>query len=200
MRSVFCLTLASIAVTRLSLAIGSPMRSFSPLPRLIPKLPVLARQQIEHQTIVRAAVNVMTLPLPADEAEAEALYEPERRVALRHPGLDHVQAELAEGEREEPRPGERAVAAVAEGLVARRPPEDRAAGPAVDVVQRGDADGRVVPRRGVQANEVRVALRHDLEQRRRDELPAVAEIQPLVVLLLRQPARGQLEPLGKGER
>jgi len=63
---------------------------------VILNLPVLASQEIEHQAIVEAAVDVMTLPLPADEALAEAFYGPQRRVMVHGPGIDRMQAEIAE--------------------------------------------------------------------------------------------------------
>ena len=66
------------------------------MPPVVLKLPVLAGQEIEHQAIVQAAVDVMTLPLPADEAEAEAFYEPQRRVMLHNPGIDRLKAEITE--------------------------------------------------------------------------------------------------------
>jgi hypothetical protein len=44
---------------------------------------------------------------------------------------------------------------------------------------------------------MRFPLRYDLEQRRRDDLPSVAEIQPLVILFLGKPARHQLKKLGR---
>ena len=77
------------------------MRPFDPVPRLLIKLPVLAGQEIEYQAIVRAAVDVMTLPLSADETEAEAFYGPERRVVVYGPGIDRMQAEIAERKRQE---------------------------------------------------------------------------------------------------
>ena len=52
---------------------------------VILKLPVLAGEEVEHQSIVEAAVDVMTLPLPADEAEAEAFYDPQRLVMREGP-------------------------------------------------------------------------------------------------------------------
>src|SRR5438093_9819713 len=101
------------------------MRSFSPVPPLIPKLPVLAGQQIKQQAIVRPAVDVMTLPLPADEAEAEAIYGPQRRVMVRGPGIDRMQAEIAERQSQELRARERRVSPVAEGFLPGHPPEHR---------------------------------------------------------------------------
>jgi hypothetical protein len=73
-RSVFCLTFASI-VTRLSRSLGInrlPMRSLVAVPARLIELPVLGSKEVEQQAIVPAAVDVMALPLPADEAEAEA--------------------------------------------------------------------------------------------------------------------------------
>jgi len=76
MRSVFCLTFASTALPRLSLTLLSirfpvdPSVNAAGRPQALCSLPA-----IEHQAIARPAVDVMTLPLPANEAEAEAFYE-----------------------------------------------------------------------------------------------------------------------------
>ena len=70
--------------------------SSAPMSPVILNLPVLASQEIEHQAIVEAAVDVMTLPLPADEALAEAFYGPQRRIMIHAPGIDRMKAEIAE--------------------------------------------------------------------------------------------------------
>jgi hypothetical protein len=71
------------------------------MPPVVLKLPVLAGQQIEHQAIARPAVDVMTLPLPANEAEAEAFYDPKRLVMVHGPSIDRMQAEITEREGQE---------------------------------------------------------------------------------------------------
>jgi hypothetical protein len=48
-----------------------------PQPALLVELPVLARQQIEQQTIARQAIDEVALPQPADEAEVQALQAPD---------------------------------------------------------------------------------------------------------------------------
>jgi hypothetical protein len=50
------------------------MRSFDPTPPFPIELPVLGGKEVEQQAIVGTAVDVVALTLPADEAEAEALY------------------------------------------------------------------------------------------------------------------------------
>src|SRR5437762_2920408 len=57
----------------------------------------------------------------------------------------------------------------------------------------------VVPVPGIGPEKMRIALRHDLEQCGRDDLPSVSEIQPLVVLLLREPTRDQVENFGRSQ-
>src|SRR5439155_23965481 len=80
------------------------------------------------------------------------------------------------------------------GLVAGDEPEPPRLEGAIHGVEARDPDRRAVIR-GPHAYEVRVALGHDLEPLRGDELPAVAEVQPLVVLFLGQPARDQMKEL-----
>jgi hypothetical protein len=82
------------------------MRSFDPEPPPLIELPVLGGEEVEQQAIVEPAVDVMALPLPADEAEAEAFYGPQRRVMVHGPGIDRMKAEIAEPEGQEPRAGE----------------------------------------------------------------------------------------------
>jgi len=57
---------------------------------------VFGGEQIEQQSIVRPAVDGVTLPLPADETEAQAFYGPERRVMVHGPGIDRMKPEIAE--------------------------------------------------------------------------------------------------------
>src|SRR5579862_8365268 len=89
---------------------------------------------------------------------------------------------------------------MAEGFLAGYHPQSAGAPPALDVVERDDADRVVVAGNRVETDEVTVPLRHDPQQRRRDALPAVTEIQPLVVLLALQPACRQLVVRGCLER
>src|SRR5207249_5996294 len=62
---------------------------------------VLAGQQVEQQAIVRTAVDIVALPLPADVLEVQRLQDALRRdVRLDRPGAHHVQAQLGEAKRE----------------------------------------------------------------------------------------------------
>src|SRR2546426_7895873 len=62
---------------------------------------VLGCQQVEQQAIVRPAVDIVTLPLPADVLEVQPLQDALRRdVRLDRPGVHHVQAQLGEAKRE----------------------------------------------------------------------------------------------------
>src|SRR5687768_9199761 len=99
MRSVFCLTFASTVSPRLRFelfAIGFPTRSFDPQPPRLIELAMLRGEEVEQQPIVEPAVDVMALPLPADEAEAQPPHPPQRRVVFHRPRVDHVQSQLAE--------------------------------------------------------------------------------------------------------
>ena len=127
--------------------------------------------------------------LPPVEAEVQACEHACGGVVLHDPSIDRVQPEVSEREREEPRGRERRVAAVAERLLAGGSPESAGAKRAIDVVEPHDADRLIVVGR-VDPQEVRVALRHHLEQRRRHDLLAAAEVEPSIVLFARQPSRG----------
>src|SRR5438445_1875030 len=75
---------------------------------------VLGGQQVEQQAVVRPAVDIVTLPLPADVLEVQRLQDalpPD--VRLESPGAHCVQAQLAESYREHPRNGFSRAAAVA---------------------------------------------------------------------------------------
>src|SRR5206468_5337037 len=95
-RSAVCLSFASTVTARLALADRFPMRSLDPLPALLVELPVLGREQVEQQAIVWPPFDDVTLPLPADEAEVEALQASKRRVAVHDPGVDRAKPEVPE--------------------------------------------------------------------------------------------------------
>src|SRR5712672_2399747 len=98
------------------------MRSFHPMPALLIELPVLVRKEIEQQAIVRQAVDGVTLPLPADETEVEALQASNRRVAVDDPRIDYVKPEVAEREGQKLRAGEAHVSSIGERLLPRHRP------------------------------------------------------------------------------
>jgi hypothetical protein len=76
------------------------MRFFDPQPPLLVELSVLGGKQVEQQAIVRASVDDVTLPLPADETEVEALQASKRRVAVHDPGVDRAKPEIPESKRQ----------------------------------------------------------------------------------------------------
>ena len=51
---------------------------------------MLASQEVKKQTIVRLAVDKMTLPSSTDKSEVEALNSLERRIMLHDPRIDSV--------------------------------------------------------------------------------------------------------------
>ena len=57
---------------------------------------MFAGKQVEQQAVVRLAIDIVALPLPADETKAQPLDAPQRRIALDRPGIDDVQAEFPE--------------------------------------------------------------------------------------------------------
>src|SRR5437870_5719477 len=65
---------------------------------------VLGGQDVEQQAIVRPAVDIVTLPLPADVLEVQALQDALcRDVDLDRPSAHRAQAQLGESKREHPR-------------------------------------------------------------------------------------------------
>src|SRR5438445_4621036 len=157
------------------------------------QLLVLGGQEVEQEAVVRLAVDPVAVPLPTDELEVRALPDFERNVVLHGPAADRFEAQLTEAERDQlaVRPGRVALAGV--GLLAQHDPDAGGLELAVDVTQAGDADRRHVVVRREHAQQVRVQLRHDLDQRGRRRLPGASEVQPLPVLLPGQPAGGQRE-------
>src|SRR2546427_11899483 len=155
---------------------------------------VLGCQQVEQQAIVRPAVDIVTLPLPADGREVQRLEDalpPD--VRLESPGAHSVQPQLAESYREHPRNCFSRAAAVA--LIAQdRPDRSRLEVP-VHVGQPHDADRHVPMVRCVRPEHVDIPLGHNLERYRVDHLDSVAEVQPFVVLRLAEPAGHQLDQL-----
>jgi len=104
------------------------------IPSVILKLLVLAGQEIEQQPVVRPAVDIVSLPQPADVPEAEALYEPKRGVMLHDPGIDRMQAEIPERKGQELRADEGPDATLAEGFFPSRPPKRRGLEDTIHVV------------------------------------------------------------------
>src|SRR3989449_11609551 len=84
---------------------------------------VLRRQEVEPQTIVAAAVDVMALSLPADGPEVDIRGDANGRVVLDDPRVDRVESELQEPEREHLGRRPTRVAAAGVRLVAEDDPE-----------------------------------------------------------------------------
>ena len=72
-----------------------------PVPSVILKLPVLAREQVEQQAVVQAAVDAVALALPANEMVVEPVPDPKRRIVFHDPGIDRVKSELSEYQAQE---------------------------------------------------------------------------------------------------
>src|SRR5207247_3020802 len=68
---------------------SSVLRAFDPAPPLLIELMMLIGEKVKPQTIARPALDVMTLPLPADKTEVEALDDPARGL----PSTTHVSTE-----------------------------------------------------------------------------------------------------------
>src|SRR3989454_1140428 len=164
------------------------------------QLPVLGGQEVEQQAVVRLAVDPVTAPLPTDEVKVRAVPDLDGDVVLHGPGVDGFEAQFVETERDQlaVRPGRVALTGV--GLVAQHDPDAGGLELAMDVSQARDADRRDVVVRREHAQQARVQLRHDLDQRGRRWLPGAAKVQPLPVLLPGQPAGGQREQIGTVHR
>src|SRR3989442_1466666 len=179
-----------------SLAIR-PRRSVAPC---ISDLLVLGRQDVEPQTVVDAAIDIVALPLPADRGEVQAPDDAQGWVVLDDPRVDGVQTEVREPERDEHRRRPRAVTAGAERLVPQHRPDAGRLEGAVHVRQAAYTDRRGLIVGGEHSNDFRAPLCCDLQPLRGQNLPAVAEIQPLEVLLPGHPAGGEVDELRVLER
>src|SRR5688572_7743274 len=120
------------------------MRSLAAAPARLVELTVLRSKQVEKQAIVEAAIDLMALALPADQAEAQALDDSDRLVVFDCPGVDRMKAEVAERNRHELRAGEIRKSAAAEGFVSAYAPEHRGLENAVHAGEADDPDRRVV--------------------------------------------------------
>src|SRR5436189_5636505 len=135
---------------------------------------VLGGQEVEQQAIVRPAVDMVTLPLPADVLEVQRLQDALRRdVDLDRPGVHDVQAQLGEAKREHRRnrfPRAAAIALIAQD----RPDRSRLEVP-IHGGQPYDADRDIPMVRRIGPEQVDVPLGHYLERYRADHLDSVAE-------------------------
>src|SRR5437879_10485530 len=73
------------------------MRAFAPAPPFLVEFSVLGSEEIEQQAVVQLAVDVVALPLPADEAEAEGFYGPTRRGTVDRQGIDRSEVRASAG-------------------------------------------------------------------------------------------------------
>jgi hypothetical protein len=129
----------------------------------------------------------MTLTLAAERPEVDPLGDADRRVVLDDPGVDAVKPESLERERQHRRNCARGVAAAGVRFVAEHDPQRRAPEVGVHAAQSDDADRQIAVVAGEQSQDDRAALHGDFQPRGADQLAAVAEIEPLVVFLARQP-------------
>jgi len=176
------------------------MRSFYPVPPLFIELPVLGCEKVEQQAIVQSPVDGVTLPLPANETAVEALHDPQRRVVVYDPRIDRVKSEIPKSQTQELRQGEGRIPTILNGFVAGHDPVSGSSKGAIDAVQPNDPDGHVVPTRRIYPQKMRFPLRHDLEKGGRGNLSSVPKIEPLVILLLPEPAGGELDDFRRVER
>jgi hypothetical protein len=159
---------------------------------------MLGCENVEQEAIVQSAADAVTLPLSANETAVEAFHDPQRRIIVHDPRIDRVKSQIPESQTQELRQGEGRIPTIADGFVAGHDPIRGSSKRAFDTIQPNDPDGLVVPIRRVYPQNMRFPLRHDLEQRGRDDLPSVPKIEPLVVLFLREPAGDQLKNFGRG--
>src|SRR2546422_711391 len=188
-------------ISRLSLSANSlairPCRSVAPC---ISDFLVLRRQDVEPQTVVDATIDDVALPLPADRGEVQSPDDAPGRVVLDDPGVDGVQTEVSEPEGDEHRRRPRAVTARPERLFPQHRPDAGRLEGADHVRQAAHTDRGGLVVRGEHSNDFRVPLCRDLQPLRGQDLPAVAEVQPLEVLLPGHPAGGELDELRARER
>src|SRR6266511_317460 len=142
----------------------------------------------------------MTAALAPDVLEAELLQPaPGRHVDLDGPRTDGFEPQLTKTQGQQLGRRLRRVAAVP--LTPEHGPHRRGRlEAAIHVRQAHDADRQVAVMGREYAEHVQIALRHHLERNRRRAVDAVAEIQPLAVVLLAQPFGYELDQLGAVQR
>src|SRR5688572_15786185 len=133
------------------------------------------------------AIDVVALALAAHGTEPDPLGDTDRRVLLDTPGVDRAQPELAEPNRQHCLRRAARVTPPRVRLVAENHPVVGGPEVYVDVGERGDADRTVVVIGSEQADRAGAALHRHLQPFKTDDLAAVSEIEPLMVLLLGQP-------------
>src|SRR5436309_476275 len=162
-------------------------------------VPVFGREQVEEEAIQRTAVDIVTLPLPADVSEVERLEAALRRdVCLDRPRVHGLEPEL--GERQRQHVVTRLGRMPAVSLVAEHRPEGGGLEVSIDVGQAHDPRRRVLIPRRVDPEHMNVPLAHDLQCDRSDPLDSVTEVQPFVILGLAQPIGDELDPFGAVQR
>src|SRR5436309_1699525 len=166
----------------------------------IRQLPVLGGEEVVQETVVGPAVDPMAAPLAPDVLEAELLQPATSgNVDLDSPGTDRFEPQLRERESQQLR--RRAGSEAAVSLAPEHGPHRRRRLEAPIHVRQAHHPDRQVAAIGRERTEhVQVALGHHLERNRRRAVHSVAEVQPLVVVLLAQPVGHELDQLGAVQR
>src|SRR6266480_531206 len=185
-----CRRSANSCAMRVSRSRGSRIR----------QLPVLGGEEVVQQTVVGPAVDPMTASLASDVLEAEALQATTGGdVDLDGPGPDGFEPQLRETEGQQL--GRRPWPIAAVPLFPEHGPHRTGRlEAAIHVRQTHDADRQVAVMGREYAEHVQVALCHHLQRNRGRTVDAVAEIQPLAILLLAQPVGRELGQLAAIQR
>src|SRR5688572_18550396 len=176
------------------------IRSRSRLMSDISYLLVFGRDHIEPEPVVGFAVDDVTGALPAKRFEVDVTGDLDRRVGVDDPRMNRSKAELLEAQRQHLRRRQARVALPAVRLVAEDDPEVGGLEMLIDVGKANHADRRAIVIGREQSQHVGAALHPDLEPLRADQLTAIAEVEPLKVFLSSEPARDELNQLGRIKR
>src|SRR5687767_4767617 len=124
---------------------------------------VFGREKVVPEPVVGPPVDEMALPLAADRPETDPCRDLDRRIVLDDPGLDRIESELREPERQHPRGGAARVAMTCMCLVAEDDPVGRRLEMRIHVAEAGDADRRIMSVGCEHPQHVSAALNGNLE-------------------------------------
>lgn len=161
---------------------------------------MLGGQQVEPQSIVRAAVDVMTLALPANQPEVDASGNVNRWVVFDDPGVNGTEAELGESQGQHSGRGAAGIPLAAVCAIAEHDPDIGSLEMWVDVAQSDDTNRDVVDVGRENSQHIGASLHRNLQPLGTDELPPVTEVEPLIVLFLCQPLGDQSKEMRRVNR
>ena len=116
------------------------------------------------------------------------------------PGVNGAEAELGEANRQHARGRAAGITPPGIRAIAEHDPDGGGLEVRIDVAEPNHTDRTIVFVRREHSQYLRAALHGDLQPFRGDELPPVAEIEPLIVLLPAEPSGDQPKEIGRVNR